>query len=99
MSVLPPYVDFLLAGIATTTACLFTNPIEVVKTRMQLQGELGTAARPYTNPLQAFILITKSEGLQGIQSGLLPACAYQYVAHQVVTTRTTTRAITITHHP
>jgi len=77
----PPYLDFLLAGIATTTACLFTNPIEVVKTRMQLQGELTKSGgvRPYSNPFQAFVLITKTEGWSGIQSGLTPACCYQFV--------------------
>ena len=33
-------VEFLLGGLATCGAGLFTNPLEVVKTRMQLQGEL-----------------------------------------------------------
>lgn len=35
-------VEFLLGGVASCGACLFTNPLEVVKTRMQLQGELRT---------------------------------------------------------
>lgn len=33
-------VEFLLGGLATCGASFFTNPLEVVKTRMQLQGEL-----------------------------------------------------------
>lgn len=33
-------VEFFLAGLAGCGACLFTNPLEVVKIRMQLQGEL-----------------------------------------------------------
>ena len=33
-------VEFLLGGLATSGAGVFTNPLEVVKTRMQLQGEL-----------------------------------------------------------
>ena len=62
------------------TAALFTNPIEVVKTRMQVQGELvriGKAQQLYTNPFQAFYLIGKEEGLRGLQGGLGPAVLYQ----------------------
>lgn len=33
-------IEFLLGGLATCGAGFFTNPLEVVKTRMQLQGEL-----------------------------------------------------------
>ena len=32
--------ECFLAAAAASSACLFTNPLEVVKTRMQLQGEL-----------------------------------------------------------
>ena len=66
-------MDFLAGGIATTGACFFTNPLEVVKTRMQLQGELqrrGQTKIQFRNPFQAFILISKSEGIRGIQKGL-----------------------------
>ena len=73
-------VEFLLGGCATMTAALFTNPIEVVKTRMQVQGELvriGKAQQLYTNPFQAFYLIGKEEGLRGLQGGLGPAVLYQ----------------------
>ncbi|CAM6001561.1 unnamed protein product, partial [Sphagnum balticum] len=37
-------MEFTLGGLATMSAALFTNPIEVVKTRMQLQGELMSRA-------------------------------------------------------
>ena len=73
-------VEFLLGGCATMTAALFTNPIEVVKTRMQVQGELlkiGKAQQLYTNPFQAFYLIGREEGLKGLQGGLGPAVLYQ----------------------
>jgi solute carrier family 25, member 34/35 len=73
--------DFMVGGVATVGACLFSNPIEVVKTRMQLQGELKKRAdvvRVYRNPVQAFLLICRQEGLRGIQKGLAPACIYQF---------------------
>jgi hypothetical protein len=36
-------VDFACAGSATASACVLSNPMEVVKTRMQMQGELQAA--------------------------------------------------------
>lgn len=32
--------ECLTGGVAACGACLFSNPLEVIKTRMQLQGEL-----------------------------------------------------------
>jgi hypothetical protein len=37
-------VEFTLAGLATSGACIGSNPMEVVKTRMQLQ--VGLFCRP-----------------------------------------------------
>ena len=34
-------MDILTGGFATSFAVIFTNPMEVVKTRLQLQGELA----------------------------------------------------------
>lgn len=69
---------FLAGGLAACGAVTFTNPIELVKTRMQLQGELSKTKGPkvYKNPIQALVLIYKNEGLKGIQKGLV--CAYVY---------------------
>lgn len=66
-------------ALAGCEAVTFTNPIEVVKTRMQLQGELSTVKTPkiYKNPVQALWLICKNEGLRGAQKGLLPSYLYQ----------------------
>ncbi|KAI7825723.1 mitochondrial oxaloacetate transport protein [Gamsiella multidivaricata] len=71
---------FIAAGIAACGAVTITNPAEVIKTRLQLQGELvrqapGTA-RIYTNFGQAFVHIAKYEGIRGLQRGL--GCAYMY---------------------
>lgn len=66
-----------LAGCAAVT---FTNPIELVKTRMQLEGELSSTkgtAKVYRNPFQAFALVYKNEGLRGVQKGLIASYLYQ----------------------
>lgn len=73
-------MEFSLGGLATMSAALFTNPIEVVKTRMQIQGELSNLTyeqKIYRNPFQAFLLIGRTEGIKGLQSGLGPAVLYQ----------------------
>uniref|UniRef100_A0ACB8EX26 Uncharacterized protein n=2 Tax=Sphaerodactylus townsendi TaxID=933632 RepID=A0ACB8EX26_9SAUR len=60
---------------------MFTNPLEVVKTRMQLQGELqapGTYTRHYRNVFHAFYTIGRVDGLAALQRGLLPALVYQF---------------------
>lgn len=70
---------FIAGGIAACGAVTFTNPIELIKTRMQLQGELSAnsnAPKLYKNPLQALVVIYKNEGLRGLQQGLL--CGYVY---------------------
>ncbi|XP_072349310.1 solute carrier family 25 member 35 [Scyliorhinus torazame] len=74
-------MDFLLAGLAACGACLFTNPLEVVKTRMQLQGELrnrGSYRVHYRNAFHATYTIWKVDGLPALQKGLLPALLYQF---------------------
>uniref|UniRef100_A0A452V8X3 Solute carrier family 25 member 34 n=1 Tax=Ursus maritimus TaxID=29073 RepID=A0A452V8X3_URSMA len=40
METVAPAVDLVLGASACCLACLFTNPLELVKTRLQLQGEL-----------------------------------------------------------
>ncbi|RLV95035.1 Mitochondrial oxaloacetate transport protein [Spathaspora sp. JA1] len=69
---------FLAGGIAACGAVTFTNPIELIKTRMQLQGELAksNSGRLYKNPFQAFVVIYKNEGVRGLQQGLM--CGYYY---------------------
>ncbi|OAJ37047.1 hypothetical protein BDEG_21119 [Batrachochytrium dendrobatidis JEL423] len=76
---------FVAGALAACGAVTFTNPWEVVKTRLQLQGELqarlakGTNAPPkqYPNAFSAFGRIFKAEGFKGIQKGLAPAYIYQ----------------------
>ncbi|MCJ8748350.1 hypothetical protein PDJAM_G00163720 [Pangasius djambal] len=79
-------MDFMLSGVAACGACLFTNPLEVVKTRMQLQGELksrGTYRVHYRNVFHAFYTIGRVEGASGLQKGLVPALLYQFFMNGV----------------
>ena len=74
-------LEFVLGGIAACGAGIFTNPLEVVKTRMQLQGELksrGQYAVHYRNVFHAFYNIAKCDGLVKLQAGLTPALWYQF---------------------
>lgn len=79
-------MDFILSGVAACGACLFTNPLEVVKTRMQLQGELksrGSYQVYYRNVFHAFYTIGKVDGIAGLQKGLVPGLVYQFFMNGV----------------
>lgn len=73
-------MEFFIGGVAAVGAGCFTNPLEVVKTRLQLQGELkskGQYTVHYRNFFHAFYVIGKSEGLSSLQKGLAPALIHQ----------------------
>uniref|UniRef100_A0A034W6L3 Solute carrier family 25 member 35 n=1 Tax=Bactrocera dorsalis TaxID=27457 RepID=A0A034W6L3_BACDO len=74
--------DFIIGGTASLGATYFTNPLEVIKTRIQLQGELsasGTYVKPYKGVINAFIVVGRNEGISGLQKGLVPALYFQFI--------------------
>lgn len=74
--------DFNLAGFASVLAVVFTNPLEVIKTRIQLQGELaarGTYVKSYKGVISAFVAVAKHDGIFALQKGLVPALWFQYI--------------------
>lgn len=82
---LPP-LDFALGALACCAACVFTNPLEVVKTRLQLQGELrtrGSYQRHYRGVLQALWVVGRTDGVKGLQKGLSVGLIYQGVMNGV----------------
>ncbi len=76
--------DILLGSAAASIATCFSNPIEVCKTRMQLQGELQTRSaelrtRRYKNMFDCFYKIARDEGIRGLQGGLGAGIMFQAV--------------------
>jgi solute carrier family 25, member 34/35 len=72
--------SFAASAMAACSACVFTNPMEVIKTRLQLDGEgakVAKSERQYRGIGHAFTSILRTEGLRGLQSGLTPALGYQ----------------------
>jgi len=70
---------FLIGGAAACCAVTVSNPAEVAKTRLQLQGELARGGGPkvYNSVLDVFAKTWRNEGIRGIQRGLAPAYSYQ----------------------
>ncbi|KAJ3364958.1 Mitochondrial oxaloacetate carrier protein [Allomyces javanicus] len=89
----PLLQGFTLGAGAACIAATFTNPMEVVKTRLQLQGELmrrheassttSSFTRVYRSAPHAFGVILRSEGVRGLQRGLFPAYLYQCVMNGI----------------
>lgn len=75
-------MEFLIGGFAASCSGFFTNPLEVLKTRMQLQGELkakGQHAVHYRNIFHGTYVIIKNEGIFALQKGLIPATWVQLI--------------------
>ncbi|XP_014254216.1 solute carrier family 25 member 35-like isoform X2 [Cimex lectularius] len=73
-------MEFIIGASSAVGAVIFTNPLEVVKTRFQLQGELkkkGQYTVHYKNFFHAFYLIGKTEGVLALQKGLASAAIHQ----------------------
>ena len=63
---------FVNGGIASMTAELLTFPIDLVKVRLQLQGQkhcTENAKLKYRGMIHALITIPKEEGLKALYSG------------------------------
>lgn len=80
-------MDFLLGGAAACCAGVFSNPMDVIKTRQQLQGELVQGKMvnsPYKNLWTSVRTIVQSEGsIWGLQKGLGSALMFQFVMNSV----------------
>ena len=67
-------------SLASMGAAVFSNPFEVMKTRMQLQGELmktGQYTREYNGLLSGMVKVARQEGIAALQKGLVAAQWHQ----------------------
>ena len=69
---LPLVLSMGCSGLGPAIATVFTNPLEVCKTRLQFSIE-GGQAKIYSGPLDCFRKTWRAEGLAGLQAGLGPA--------------------------
>ena len=72
---------FLCGGAAAAASICLVNPVDVVKSRLQMQGQLGTGKKIYSSPLMALNHIAKNEGLRGLYRGLPNAILFQVVGN------------------
>jgi len=68
--------DFFYSWTSVCIAETVTIPVDTVKVRLQLTGELG-AKRLYSGPVDAFATIARTEGAAGLFKGLAPALIRQ----------------------
>jgi hypothetical protein len=73
-----PLKGFTFSWVSVCVAEAITLPTDTVKTRMQLQGELG-AARVYTSSINAAATIARTEGVTALWKGITPALLRQSV--------------------
>ncbi|GAB5356297.1 hypothetical protein AAMO2058_000278700 [Amorphochlora amoebiformis] len=75
--------NFLCGGVSAACAICIVNPVDVVKSRLQMQGELGSTKRAYNNVLSGILHVGRTEGIQGLYRGLGPAIWFQMVGNSV----------------
>ena len=67
---------FAFGMVGACSGELVTQPMDLVKVRMQLQGQVGEPII-YKSNLQAFIGVVRNEGVKALYSGLQPALLRQ----------------------
>lgn len=76
---IPGGMKFVIGGAAGMTATCFVQPLDLIKTRMQLSG-MGTGVKEYKSSIHAGRVILQKEGLfalyNGLSAGLLRQATY-----------------------
>ncbi|XP_001983245.2 mitochondrial 2-oxoglutarate/malate carrier protein [Drosophila grimshawi] len=75
---MPNYMKYVLGGTAGMLATIVVQPLDLVKTRMQISGASGT--KEYSSSFDCMAKILRSEGLlgfyNGVSAGLLRQATY-----------------------
>jgi len=66
---IPKYARFMMGGGAGMAATCFVQPLDLVKTRMQMSG-IGGGVREHKTAFHALVNIARSEGLLALYNGL-----------------------------
>ncbi|KAH0838072.1 mitochondrial carrier domain-containing protein [Lanmaoa asiatica] len=76
---LSPAEGFICGGLAACIGVTVSNPAEVAKTRLQLQGELAKSGgqKVYNHAFDVLTKTWRNEGVRGLQRGLSPAVSSQ----------------------
>lgn len=77
---LKTFEPFVYGGIASCFSEMVTFPIDLVKTRLQVQGQLTnnhTARLKYSGMFNCFNVVVKEEGLRALYAGVKPAILRQ----------------------
>ncbi|XP_077444082.1 mitochondrial basic amino acids transporter-like [Stigmatopora argus] len=91
-----PTNQFLAGAAAGTIQCVICCPMELAKTRMQMQGtgEKKSSRKMYKNSVDCLVRIYRREGLWGINRGMVttliretPAFGFYFLAYDVLTRR------------
>eukprot|EP00026_Physarum_polycephalum_P012453 Phypoly_transcript_12762.p1 GENE.Phypoly_transcript_12762~~Phypoly_transcript_12762.p1 ORF type:complete len:307 (+),score=44.96 Phypoly_transcript_12762:82-1002(+) len=75
----PWYIPYVLGGLSGMSATCVVQPVDLIKTRMQLSGEMGKAPA-YRSSFHALTSIAQTEGIRnlykGLSAGLLRQATY-----------------------
>lgn len=83
MSTVDMYIDGAAASMCAT---VISNPFDVMRTRMQLQGELckrGQYQVVYDNLGQGMLRVAREEGLRALQKGLVSSVMWQVMQNGI----------------
>lgn len=79
-------MEYIIGGIAGAGATIFSNPVDVIKTRLQLQGELKPRFRQsvlYKGIAHGFYTVIKNDGVFALQRGLAAAMIFGFTMNSV----------------
>src|SRR3989338_1023462 len=74
---------FVAGSLSAVIATSFTNPIETVKNRLQVQGEMNATQRVYSGFFNAFGVIARREGIRAFYKGIAASYSYQIIMNGI----------------